>query len=204
MVPPASTRRSTTTIQLGLRDRARPAHRRPEDTISAGKSAGRFGFDQWHLYVRGQSADYDTWAQLGCRGWSWDDCCRTSSAPKAASAAATRRAAAPARSSSRTSATARAERRLHGRQRGARAQALARLQQRRPGGHHALPEHDEGRTALEPGRRLSAPCDRPPESESHHPRSGRAYRSRRQEGRRHHYRQGGGHRSRSARVATWS
>jgi choline dehydrogenase len=26
-----------------------------------------------HLFVRGQAADYDHWAQLGCRGWSWDD-----------------------------------------------------------------------------------------------------------------------------------
>ena len=25
------------------------------------------------VYVRGQSRDYDTWAQLGNRGWSWDD-----------------------------------------------------------------------------------------------------------------------------------
>ena len=25
------------------------------------------------LYVRGQSADYDGWAQLGCTGWSWRD-----------------------------------------------------------------------------------------------------------------------------------
>lgn len=25
------------------------------------------------LYVRGQSADYDRWAQLGCTGWSWND-----------------------------------------------------------------------------------------------------------------------------------
>ena len=25
------------------------------------------------LYVRGQAQDYDHWAQLGCRGWSWDD-----------------------------------------------------------------------------------------------------------------------------------
>ncbi|HLV08189.1 MAG TPA: GMC family oxidoreductase N-terminal domain-containing protein [Croceibacterium sp.] len=25
------------------------------------------------LYVRGQSADYDNWAQMGARGWSWDD-----------------------------------------------------------------------------------------------------------------------------------
>jgi len=25
------------------------------------------------LYVRGQAADYDGWAQRGCRGWSWED-----------------------------------------------------------------------------------------------------------------------------------
>ncbi len=34
---------------------------------------GGSGSINGHLYVRGQSADYDTWAQLGCRGWSWDD-----------------------------------------------------------------------------------------------------------------------------------
>lgn len=25
------------------------------------------------LYVRGQPQDYNTWAQMGCTGWSWDD-----------------------------------------------------------------------------------------------------------------------------------
>src|SRR5215475_4821466 len=25
------------------------------------------------LYVRGNPADYDGWAQMGCRGWSYDD-----------------------------------------------------------------------------------------------------------------------------------
>lgn len=25
------------------------------------------------LYVRGQPQDYDTWAQMGCTGWSWED-----------------------------------------------------------------------------------------------------------------------------------
>mgnify|MGYP001020409743 CR=1 FL=1 len=34
---------------------------------------GGSGSINGHLYVRGQSADYDMWAQLGCRGWSWDD-----------------------------------------------------------------------------------------------------------------------------------
>lgn len=26
-----------------------------------------------HLFVRGQAADYDGWAQRGCQGWSWQD-----------------------------------------------------------------------------------------------------------------------------------
>lgn len=26
------------------------------------------------LYIRGQKQDYDGWADLGCQGWSWDDC----------------------------------------------------------------------------------------------------------------------------------
>ncbi len=38
-----------------------------------GKVVGGSGSINGHLYVRGQSADYDMWAQLGCRGWSWDD-----------------------------------------------------------------------------------------------------------------------------------
>ncbi len=38
-----------------------------------GKVLGGSGSINGHLYVRGQSADYDTWAQLGCRGWSWSD-----------------------------------------------------------------------------------------------------------------------------------
>ena len=25
------------------------------------------------IYNRGQRVDYDTWAQMGCRGWSYDD-----------------------------------------------------------------------------------------------------------------------------------
>ena len=37
-----------------------------------GKVIGGSGSINGHLYVRGQSADYDMWAQLGCRGWDWD------------------------------------------------------------------------------------------------------------------------------------
>ena len=24
-------------------------------------------------YIRGQQVDYDTWAQMGCTGWSWSE-----------------------------------------------------------------------------------------------------------------------------------
>jgi choline dehydrogenase len=38
-----------------------------------GKVLGGSGSINGHLYVRGQAADYDMWAQIGCRGWSWSD-----------------------------------------------------------------------------------------------------------------------------------
>jgi len=38
-----------------------------------GKVLGGSSSINGHLYVRGQAHDYDTWAQLGCRGWSWSD-----------------------------------------------------------------------------------------------------------------------------------
>ena len=26
------------------------------------------------LYIRGHKLDYDSWAENGCEGWSWDEC----------------------------------------------------------------------------------------------------------------------------------
>ena len=37
-----------------------------------GKVIGGSSSINGHLYVRGQSADYNGWAQLGCTGWDWD------------------------------------------------------------------------------------------------------------------------------------
>ena len=38
-----------------------------------GKVVGGSGAINGMLYVRGNAADYDGWAQSGCRGWSYDD-----------------------------------------------------------------------------------------------------------------------------------
>ncbi len=38
-----------------------------------GKTLGGTSSINGMLYVRGNPADYDNWAQMGCRGWSYDD-----------------------------------------------------------------------------------------------------------------------------------
>ncbi|MCH9670670.1 MAG: GMC family oxidoreductase N-terminal domain-containing protein [Gammaproteobacteria bacterium] len=38
-----------------------------------GKVLGGSSSINGHLYIRGQQQDYDTWAQMGNRGWSYDD-----------------------------------------------------------------------------------------------------------------------------------
>ncbi|MCK5778126.1 MAG: GMC family oxidoreductase N-terminal domain-containing protein [Rhodospirillales bacterium] len=41
--------------------------------VPRGKVLGGSSAINGMLYVRGQAADYDTWAQMGCRGWSFSD-----------------------------------------------------------------------------------------------------------------------------------
>ncbi len=41
--------------------------------VPRGKVLGGSSAINGMLYVRGQPRDFDTWAQLGCRGWSFDD-----------------------------------------------------------------------------------------------------------------------------------
>jgi choline dehydrogenase len=55
-----------TEVDKGTGDRP---HKWPKGKVLGGSSS-----INGLLYVRGQSADYDGWAQMGARGWSWDDC----------------------------------------------------------------------------------------------------------------------------------
>ena len=41
--------------------------------VPRGKLLGGSSSINGLVWVRGQPLDYDTWAQLGCRGWSWRD-----------------------------------------------------------------------------------------------------------------------------------
>ena len=54
-----------TEVDHGSGDRA---HKWPKGKVLGGSSS-----INGLLYVRGQAADYDNWAQMGARGWSWDD-----------------------------------------------------------------------------------------------------------------------------------
>jgi choline dehydrogenase len=43
--------------------------------VPRGKMLGGSSSINAIVYNRGQSLDYDTWSQLGCKGWSYRRCC---------------------------------------------------------------------------------------------------------------------------------
>jgi choline dehydrogenase-like flavoprotein len=56
--------------QLEFFERGRAGHRQPPPR---GKTLGGTSSINGMLYVRGNPADYDNWAQMGCRGWSYEE-----------------------------------------------------------------------------------------------------------------------------------
>src|SRR5271166_1689353 len=60
-------------LDLGLQGRGRSRHQWPRHPLSARPGIGRLELDQRLIYIRGQPEDFDHWAQLGNRGWGWDD-----------------------------------------------------------------------------------------------------------------------------------
>ena len=59
--------------QLELQRRGQRRQRRPRIHWPRGKTLGGSSSINGMLYVRGNPADFDGWAQMGCRGWSFDD-----------------------------------------------------------------------------------------------------------------------------------
>jgi hypothetical protein len=51
--------------------------------VPRGKLLGGSSAINGMAFVRGQAQDFDTWAQMGNRGWSYETCCRSSSAWRA-------------------------------------------------------------------------------------------------------------------------
>ena len=47
--------------------------------VPRGKMLGGSSSINGMVYIRGQAQDYDHWAQLGNRGWSWRTSCRSTS-----------------------------------------------------------------------------------------------------------------------------
>lgn len=56
-----------------FRSEPEPGTNNREIPVPRGKLLGGSSSINGLVYVRGQPLDYDTWAQMGNRGWSWDD-----------------------------------------------------------------------------------------------------------------------------------
>jgi choline dehydrogenase-like flavoprotein len=67
-----------------------PVDRRPQHLRAARQDARRSSSINGHIYNRGQRQDFDTWAQLGNRGWGYPDVLPYFKRMEARSARATR------------------------------------------------------------------------------------------------------------------
>jgi len=69
-------------LTWGFKAEADPGNRRAGDRLSARPRLGGSSSINGLIYIRGQPEDFDHWAQLGNRGWGWDDVLPFSSRPR--------------------------------------------------------------------------------------------------------------------------
>ncbi|HEV8678342.1 MAG TPA: GMC family oxidoreductase N-terminal domain-containing protein [Stellaceae bacterium] len=62
------------TLTWGFRSEPDPGTNGRALNYTRGRVIGGSSSINGLIYIRGQPEDYDHWAQLGNRGWSWDDC----------------------------------------------------------------------------------------------------------------------------------
>ena len=110
------------------------------------------------IYIRGNRADYDGWAEAGCEGWSYDDVLPyfKRSEDNERGEDAYHGAGGPLRVSDGRSMHPLVDTMLEAARAG-RTRAQPRLQRRPPGGRRPLPAHPARRAALQHRRRLPAP-----------------------------------------------
>ena len=116
------------------------------------------------IYMRGQKEDWDHWASLGNRGWSWDEVLPIFQIPRGLRARRDRHLRRRRRSAHRGSARALGHhRRLARSRRRVRHPAGEGVQPRRQLRLRLLPDEPEARPALERDQRLPAAGDAPGE-----------------------------------------
>lgn len=76
--PPAANVFLVNNPKVDWRYRSEPdeTHGHRELSVPRGKILGGSSAINGTIYNRGQKRDYDTWAQMGCRGWGYDDVLR--------------------------------------------------------------------------------------------------------------------------------
>ena len=137
--------------------------------LPRGRVLGGCGSINAMIYIRGNRADYDEWAALGCDGWAYEDVLPyfRRSEDNERGEDAFHGAGGPLSVSESRSMNPLVDIDDRGGVAG-RSRAQPRLQRRSPGGRRALPADPARRPALEHGGRVPAPGARASEPRGDH------------------------------------